>query len=200
MLHGARGVELKPRAYERYADSLSVAGIDAYLVRYFTRADQENIDPKTSTRESRETYATGRYEGWAKRISSVATAILSRSDCSGHVGLLGFSLGGYVAADAAARDQRVTALAVLYGGMPNEMVWQVKHLPPLLELHGDADRNVPLAKGEELVRIAKELGAPAEQVTYSGREHGFDFSDTDPMTADAIGRVVRFFRVHLMAV
>ena len=67
-------------------------------------------------------------------------AILGRSDCSGNIGLLGFSHGGYVAADTAARDDRVTALAVLYGGMPNEMVWQVKHLPALLELHGDAGR------------------------------------------------------------
>lgn len=34
VLRGARGVELKPRAYERYANALTAAGIDAYLVRY----------------------------------------------------------------------------------------------------------------------------------------------------------------------
>jgi carboxymethylenebutenolidase len=75
ILHGVRGIELKPRAYQRYADALNAAGIDAYLVRYF--------------------------------------------------------------------------------------------------------------------------GSDAEQVTYPGREHGFDFSDTDPMTADAIGRVIRFFQARL---
>ena len=73
----------------------------------------------------------------------------------------------------------------------------MEHLPALLEIHGDADRNVPLAKGEELVALAKRLGAPAELVSYPGRTHGFDFSDTDPMTSDAIGRVVQFFQMRL---
>jgi carboxymethylenebutenolidase len=72
-------------------------------------------------------------------------------------------------------------------------------MPPLLELHGEADRNVPLAKGEALVKLAKAVGASAEQVTYLGRAHGFDFSDTDPMAADAVGRVVRFFQARLTA-
>src|SRR5215470_4543082 len=56
---------------------------------------------------------------------------------------------------------------------------------PLIELHGEADRSVPLMKGEELVRIAKAVGAQAEQITYPGRDHGFDFSENDPVTGDA---------------
>jgi carboxymethylenebutenolidase len=130
------------------------------------------------------------------RTAAALTAVLRRSECSGQ-SLLGFSLGGYVAANTAADDERVTAIAVIYGGMPNAMLSRVKHLPPLLEVHGDADRNVPLVKGEELVKLARTVGAQAEQVTYPGRAHGFDFSDTDPMTADAVGRVVRFFQAHL---
>ena len=39
LLHGARGFELRPRAYERYANALSAKGIDAYLLRYLTAAD-----------------------------------------------------------------------------------------------------------------------------------------------------------------
>lgn len=198
VLHGNRGVEFSTRAYERYANALAAGGIDAYLVHYFTAEDHQALDPKKSARESRDAYTTSRFEGWTDRISSVVAAILERPDSSGRIGLLGFSLGGYIAADAAAHDQRVTAIAVLYGGMPDAMVTQVKHLPPLIELHGDADRAVPLVKGEELVNLARAVGAPAEQVTYPGREHGFDFSDTDPMTVDAVGRVVRFFQAHLL--
>jgi carboxymethylenebutenolidase len=121
----------------------------------------------------------------------------SQRAISGRIGLLGFSLGGYVAADTATRDGRIAALAVLYGGMPDAMVSQVRHLPPLIESHGEADTNVQLAKGEELVKLGKAIGAEAEFVTYPGRHHGFDFSDTDPMTADAVSRVTKFFEARL---
>jgi carboxymethylenebutenolidase len=93
----------------------------------------------------------------------------------------------------------VRALAVVYGGMPYAMIAKVKRLPPVLELHGDADQSVPLARGVELVRLAKTIGASAEQVTYPGREHGFDSSPTDPNSVDAAARVVRFLRANLKA-
>jgi carboxymethylenebutenolidase len=153
LLHGARGVELNPGAYRRYAERLAESGVDAYLVSYFTATDYAALASKTSTPNSREAYETGRFDGWAKRMSSVVTAVISRPDCSGNIGLLGFSLGGYVAADTAAHDERVRALAVLYGGMPDAMVAHVKHLPPLLELHGEADLNVPLQRVRSLWRL-----------------------------------------------
>lgn len=197
LLNGTRGFEFRLRAYERYANALAAKGIDAYLLRYLTSADVQLFASKTVTRQSREAHETARFDGWAKRVSAVVTEILARSDSSHRIGLLGFSLGGYVAATTAARDTRIDALAVLYGGMPDAMLQEIKHLPPLIELHGDADRNVPFAKGQELVKLGKTLGAEAELVPYPGKAHGFDFSDTDPMTADAIGRVIRFFETRL---
>ena len=197
MLHGTHGFEFKLTGYERYTQALAAKGIDAYLLRYFTVADAPAFDRRKTPREKREAYEAARFDGWAKRVSAVVTAILARPDSSGHVGVLGFSLGGYIAADAAVRDSRVAALAVLYGGMPDAMVSDVKHLPPLIDLHGNADHNVPFAKGEELVKLGKAVGAEAEFVAYPGKPHGFDFSDNDPMAADAIDRVVRFFEARL---
>lgn len=196
ILHGARGVELKPRAYERYANALTTAGIDAYLVRYYSPLD-EQAPAQIATREACLAHNDSRFDAWAERVSSVVTAILARSDSSGRLGLLGFSLGGFVAAATGARDERVAALAVLYGGMPEQIAPGVKHLPPLIELHGDADRNVPLARGNALVELAKAVGAPAELVTYPGKAHGFDFADNDPATSEAVARVASFFRERL---
>lgn len=185
LLHGSRGFDLRLVAYERHANALAASGIDAYLVRYYTPADAHAIETM-HTSASREAYEAGRFEAWASRVSSVLTGVLGRAENSGRIGLLGFSLGGFVAAATAARDTRVAALAVLYGGMPEKIAAGVKHLPPLLELHGEADRNVPLANGEQLVRL--------------GKAHGFDFADNDPATADAIGRISHFFQARLNTV
>ncbi|MBW7971047.1 dienelactone hydrolase family protein [Bradyrhizobium sp. BR 10289] len=193
-LHGSRGIELRPRAYERYVEALTASGMDAYLLRYMTPADTAALTSKSSTHESRDAYYAARFDGWADTVSATVTAIQGRPESSGHVGLLGFSLGGYIAAEAAARDTRV-----LYGGMPDALVATVKHLPPLIVLHGEDDRNVPIAEGRELVELGKAAGAETEFVPYPGKAHGFDFSDTDPMTQDAIGRVARFFQAKLTA-
>ena len=197
LLHGSRGIEINPRAYQRYADALSAKGIDAYLLRYMTETDRAALNSKTSTRESRETYDTTRFDGWSDTVSATVTSILGRPDSSGRVGLLGFSLGGFIATNTAARDERIAALAVLYGGMPDAAASKVKHMPPMIELHGEADRNVPIAYGKKLIELAKSVGAEAEFVPYPGKPHGFDFSDTDPMTTDAIDRVSRFFQARL---
>lgn len=194
LLHGARGIEIKPRAYERYAAALSANGIDVYVLRYLNAADTAAM---SGTKASRESHETARFDGWSDAVSATVTAILVRPDSSGRIGLLGFSLGGYVAANTAARDARVAALAVLYAGMPDATIAKVKRLPPLIELHGDADRNVPIAKGRQLVALGKSLGADAELVSYPGKAHGFDFSDSDPIAAEAIDRVCRFFETRL---
>jgi carboxymethylenebutenolidase len=165
LLHGTRGFELKPSAYERYANALTAEGIDAYFVHFYTTTDSEKMKA-FSIKADREAYDIERYVAWTKRVSTAITEILEGSDSSDRLGLLGFSLGGFVAAATAARDSRVAALAVLYGGMPGKIAPQVKHMPPMIELHGSDDRNVPLAAGEALVALTKAVGAPAEQVTY----------------------------------
>jgi carboxymethylenebutenolidase len=196
-LHGARGIEIKPRAYERYADALAAHGIDTSFLRYLTSADMAALT--ATTHEVREAYETTRFDGWADTVAATVTAVLDRPDSSGRIGLLGFSLGSYIAAEAAARDSRVAALAVLYGGMPKAMTTKLNHLPPLIGLHGEADKNVPIEEGRQLVALGKSVGAETEFVPYPGRAHGFDFSESDPMAQDAIDRVTRFFQARLAA-
>ena len=196
LLHGSRGFELRLPAYERYANALTAEGIDAYLVTYYAAHDSATLKTMGTSRE-REAYETQRYDAWIERVSSVITSILKSEDGSERIGLLGFSLGGFVAAATAAHDERVSALAVLYGGMPEKFAPNVKRMPPTIELHGDADRNVPPADGAALVRLAKAVGASAEHVTFPGKAHGFDFADNDPATREAVERVARFFGAQL---
>src|SRR5258708_26406939 len=111
ILHGTNGFELKPSTYERYANALAAKGIDAYLLRYLTDADETRFN---TTRDRREAYEAERFDSWAQKVSSVVTTILARSYSSLRIGILDFSLGGYVPADNAARNERRPARADLF--------------------------------------------------------------------------------------
>jgi len=80
----------------------------------------------------------------------------------GRVGLLGFSLGGAVAATSA-RDPRIAALVAFYGFIPNSQRARIDRLPPLLVLHGDADDNVPLLFGQNLLSLAQPASLTESQ-------------------------------------
>ena len=81
--------------------------------------------------------------------------------------------------------------------MPEKIAPGVKHMPPIIELHGDADRNVPPTDGAALVALAKSVGASAAHVTFPGKAHGFDFAENDPAARDAVERVTRFFAAQI---
>jgi acetyl esterase/lipase len=89
---------------------------------------------------------------------------------------------------AAAADPRISALVVFYGGIPDMVRDRLVRLPPLLALHGEADRIVPIAEGRELVERARALGGEAELIAYPGEGHGFDLALHSPIAEDARSR------------
>jgi carboxymethylenebutenolidase len=179
VLHGAGGIDVDPLGYARQASALAEGGIDAYLVRYFGRGGR----------------SCSCWEVWAENVASVTTAILRRPEASGRIGLLGFSLGGAMAMTGA-RDPRIAALVVFYGFIPNSQRAGIDRLPPLLVLHGDADDNVPLSSGQDIVGFARQLGGRGELVVYRGAGHGYS-SWGGTAATDAINRMVAFFRAEL---
>jgi carboxymethylenebutenolidase len=198
VLHGRSGPAPKPRfaaAYDRYATALANVGIDAYLVSYFSESDGKAM--LSDDEAFRATVRAQRYPAWIDAIRGIANAVARRPEASGRVGLLGFSLGGNLAAATAASDPSIAALVVFYGGIPDAVAGRVLHLPPTLELHGDADEEAPLSGGKALIETARALGAPAEQVVYPGARHGFDFDPNRSDSKDAQARAIEFLQRHL---
>jgi fermentation-respiration switch protein FrsA (DUF1100 family) len=72
-----------------------------------------------------------------------------------------------------AADERVSALVVMYGGIPGLLAGNLRRLAPLLAFHGQADQVVPFSEGATLVDTARSLGGFAELVAYPGEGHGF---------------------------
>jgi len=153
------------------------------------------IGHRSPIAEKRHAYFEKQIRVWSKLVGDVAGDILAESHSSGRVGLLGVSQGGFLATATAGQDPRISAITVFYGGIPGVLKDDITHLPPLLELHGDADRRVPLGEGKALVDLAHGLDSPAEGVVYPGAGHGF----SGAAAADAERRTIAFFQRWLLS-
>jgi len=175
LLHGRQGIEPLAGLYQNRARAVARAGMDAYLFPYYDDADLPRAtSPDPAVRQS---LFRERAASWSLLVRDVVGDILADPRSSGAVGLVGFSQGGFLAAGVAGADARLAALVVYYGGIPSALKDAITHLPPLLELHGDADGVVPLAEGRALVDLARQLGQPAEMTVFPGAGHGFAGAD-----------------------
>ncbi len=109
------------------------------------------------------------------------------------IGLLGFSLGGYLAVSAAAIDGRVHAVVEFFGGLPKEMKFFMRRLCPMLILHGEQDATVPVAEAYHLQEVLEKKKIPYEIKIYPGAGHGF----SGEIWQDAAIRTLAFLQKHL---
>ena len=195
VLHGSQGLEKYRSFYERQATQMAQAGFDAYVLDYYNEQDVAC----SKTVETRRANFSRRIGDWSQMVSDAVTGVLAQGHKPRPVGLVGFSQGGFLGTSIASRDTRIAALVVYYGGIPAQRKagskHPITHMPPLLELHGDADTVVPMEKGKELVELTRSLGQSAEMVVYPGAGHGF----TRSAATDAEQRTLEFFQQRLMA-
>ena len=192
LLHGAGGFDGQIAAYDHYASELAQNGIDAYLVYYYSAADQQGM------RRGEEVFQN-RYVAWAKMVGGLADSLKKNKDSNGKIGLVGFSNGGILASGASAIDRNISAAVIYYGGAPWSTLGPVDHFPPLLILHGDADQIIPVREDKMLAQFAQQFGAPVDLVIYPGESHGFGSRLQSTDGADALTRTIAFLRKELDA-
>lgn len=190
LLHGANGFDSQIANYNRYAAALADAGLDAYLVFYYSPGDWQRL-----TRGD-DVFAR-RFLSWTKLVSDIAADIRKRADANGKIGLVGFSNGGTLSGGTAALDPAISAAVIYYGAIPFPLERPVEHLPPLLILHGDADAIIPIEQGRRLADLAKSLGGEPELVVYPGEKHGFGSRLDSENGADALARTIAFLKREL---
>jgi len=191
IVHGSSGLARFRDAYSAYARLLASHGISAYLVDYYTEAEARTM---TNGAPAEFDYPA-HVRCWIDRVSRAVDAVGRQESRDREVALLGFSQGARLSVAVASMNRRVAALATLYGRLPREeeMPATLRRLPPLLNLHGSQDQQVPLQEGQRLVEVTKKLGGPAELVVYPGEGHGFDFAENTTSAADAHSRILSFF-------
>lgn len=109
------------------------------------------------------------------------------------IGLLGFSLGGYLAIAVAAHDRRIKCVAEFFGGVPERFLPSIEHLPPTLILHGQDDEIVPVRHAIELKQLCEKKGFHFEMELYPGAGHNF----SGAFMRTAMGRAMVFLDQRL---
>ena len=194
VLHGSQGLEKYRAFYERQATHLAQAGFDTYVLNYYNEQDLAC----SKIPETRRANFSRRIDDWSRLVTDVVTNELTQGHKPRPVGIVGFSQGGFLGTFVASQNTRITALVVYYGGIPAQLKagskHTITHMPPLLELHGDADTVVPTEMGKELVEMTRSLGQSAAMVLYPGAGHGFNGSAAE----DAEQRTLKFFQARLI--
>jgi dienelactone hydrolase len=185
LLHGLGGLLSDAGLMRRAAKSLAANGCHVCVVHYFN-ATGTFFATHSNVREH-----AGK---WQSTIAEIAQNYARLHD--GPVGLLGYSLGGFLAVGAAEQTDAIGAVAVLAGGLCEEHEnLAPAHLPPLLILHGAEDKRVPLDRADALVQRGRRAGALVESVVYPREGHTFGAS----AERDAIDRAADFFAARLEA-
>jgi len=168
------------------ATMLAAEGFAVFVLHYFDRTDTtQATDKQTIFRH---------FPAWGKTVWDAISRLEKHPQVDAdRIGLLGFSLGAYLALSVASVDPRVNAVVEFFGGMPKEMRFFMRRLCPVLILHGEADSTVPVQEAYDLQNLLEKKGIPYEIKIYSGAGHGFD-SD---VWRDAGMRTVQFLKKYL---
>lgn len=120
----------------------------------------------------------------------------------GAIGVVGFCMGGYLAASMALHGEHIGAVSSFYGGgfnLNDATTAQIKH--PLLAIYGQADSGIPMTVVHNNEAMLRKHGKTHRVVTYAGAPHAF-FNDTresyrQDAAEDAWQETLNWFNEHL---
>ena len=181
LLHGADGLHLQGEAYRDTARALARRGFLALLVHYFDSTGNVAAGPD-------------HFHRWVQTVGAAIDHAAGHLGSGARVGLVGFSLGAYLALAVAAKDRRVGAVVESCGGLPNHLAAHVASLPPVLILHGAADPVISVEEAHKLERLLRKWAMPYEIRIFPDQGHGF----RGAAAGEALHRTVAFLGRHLV--
>lgn len=181
-LYGSGGIR------EGWADQpsklLAAQGYSVFVVHYFDRTGTAWADRDTTHQN---------FPVWMGTIGDgINFAAQHAAVDASRIGLLGFSLGAYLALSVASVEPRVRAVVEFFGGIPEELHGFTR-MPPVLILHGEQDRVVPVSEAIRLQQLLERSGSPYEIKLYPDAGHGFN----GLQLLDAGQRTLKFLRKYL---
>jgi dienelactone hydrolase len=154
-----------------------------FLVDYLTVTS--NVEPTATN-----------YRRWSQAVEDIVADLHARPVTKARkIALIGQGLGASVALLAGSRKLSIEAMAEWSGLLPNQFFSQLQSLPPLLILHGEQDKQVPIVNARQLVRLCELKDFTCEAGMYPDEGHVFSVKATE----SANQRVLTFLRTYLWA-
>ncbi|MBL8151635.1 MAG: dienelactone hydrolase family protein, partial [Blastocatellia bacterium] len=161
--HGSGGLDWGRILFEQHAKMLARRGHIACILHYFQSTETEKSDKNISELN---------FPVWLTTISEAITFISKEPKVDpNRIGLIGFSLGAFLALALATIDTRIKAVVDVFGGLPPTQ--QITALPPTLILHGAADEIVPVEEAYKLETVLKTKNLPYKISIYPDQGHQF---------------------------
>ncbi len=166
VLHGSGGAA----SYwmDRFSPMLNQAGLALYAPHYFDKTETH--------RATTEIILDGRhFVAWLTAVQDALSYVAGRPSVdSSRIGVLGISLGGFLAVALGIEDPRIRSVVELSGGVP--LGWEDRlqsNMPPTLILHGAHDNIVPVSEAYKLQTLLEERRVPHEIEIFPKETHWF---------------------------
>lgn len=182
-------------AYAQLARAFADSGFAALALDYYA------VSGRDSSRED----AIRKRPQWQETIRNAVVYLEASPPVSGRgIALVGYSRGAFLAVSVASSLPAVRAVVDYFGGGnadPDSLAREVRHFPPLLILHGEADTAVPASSAQRLRDGVLAHGGEVEMHLYPGAQHGFNaefspgYSERD--ASDSWRRTIEFLRARL---
>lgn len=155
-------------AYADIAASLAESGFVALAVDYLA---ETGVNPSPENRLQH-------WSIWQAIVGNAVSYLQANPSVTTRpIGLVGYSLGAFLAVSVASKLPQVKAVVDFFGGGGRGMESldeEVRNIPPLLILHGEADSIVPVSLAYSLRDAVIAQGGEVEMHVYPGAQHGFN--------------------------
>ena len=183
LIHGSGG---PLHGLDPFAGQAANFGVHVFVLHYFERTGHNWVAPSQIEQN---------FLVWLETLKDAVSFVASQPGVDAErLGLLGFSLGAFLALALATRDSRIAAVAELFGGLPEPFTNAAGNLPPVLILHGAQDTTVPVEQAYRLVRILQRHKISYQIRIYPDQGHVFK----GLAQLDAMGRVAQCFMAYLL--
>ena len=182
LLHGSGGLEQATGdVFREIARGLAAQGYVVLIPHYFDRT--RHIVGRPFSSDDLTLYLQTIHDG-------IEFAVKSDSVDPERIGLVGYSMGAYLAFYRSARDPRIKAIVSCSGSLPVE---SKAKFPPVLVLQGSKDKGSPAERLKAFQEKMKTNDTPCPAHIYRGLGHNFEVSTWD----DASRRTAVFFDRYL---